>query len=1243
MNKNYAISNYWILLLSVFQFFTISHIQAQYCTPTNVGNFNVNYISKVKFGSIDNSSSGTTSGYTYYSSVAATDANAGQTITGTISVTMNGWNVNTNTIAVWVNFNENADDDFEDSGERFLFTIKDNNNVGGNKVVNVPISIPIPSSAPAGASRIRVGFRTGDATNFTSCDYNWQAGEIEDYKINIISGSVSLPGDTVYQPNYCAPSNRGNFNVNYISNVAFGTINNSSTGTTGGYMYYSSVAAMDINAGETITGTVNVTINGWNVNTNTLAIWVNFNENEDDDFNDSGERFLFTVKDNRNIGGNKVVSVPISIPIPDNAASGFTMMRIGFRTGTDTNFTACDYNYQAGEIEDYKINIESKVDDDSDYFDSTPPSSATLYFNGKDNYVSGDSFIDGLKNITIMAWVKSDKGNSTDMVIAGEDVGCQLSLKGGNTPTFTILTEGKEKTIGDCKDCEAINFDEWHHITGSYSSSTGQMILYVDGILVEKKSVGKKDKPIAVSQNANKTFEIGRFSNKLTDGQYFKGNIDEVRVFDVTLSEDQIQQMVYQEIENNSGKVKGAIVKKDIQEIATGSTVSWKNLLAYYPFTDVKDRTIMDYSDNSNAIKLYNIKDIQEQTAPMPYTTAKDGDWTSESIWLHGDVWDVRKIVDKDWSIVKIASDVTISETFKTNGLIIDANKTLTVKGDNLVENNWYLELNGTLDLLNDSQLIQTVNSDLVTSATGKILRRQEGASNPFWYNYWSSPVGATKATALSNNNAATNNANNSDFRLELLKDGAGFNMQFTNGYTGNNSISTYWLYMYKNGVTYWDWSKVTKTTNISPGVGYTQKGTGVTGTQQQYIFEGKPNNGTIIIDVKDKGGKGSVPSVSATDYLLGNPYPSALSIHKFINDNKGVISGKLQLWQQWSGNSHNLKDYNGGYAIVNKLGSVRAYQFEGYNGATTGKQGGTLTPTKYLPVGQAFVAEIIADGQVVFKNSQRIFIKESDANNTYNSGSVFFKSTSGKTENDNNSQKTNELEEEEFKKIRLELNSVTGPATKRELLLGFSDVTSDGYDYGYDAENSDINNNDMHLNLDGVDMNIMAYSQISDDKVVPLNFKSSGSNSFEIKISDMENIDDSQEIYLKDNFTGKYFNLKESKPYSFTSEQGKFNERFEIVFQSEQKSLGVEEVTLSENVIYYQNSERKLFAKKINGSVTKLAIVNMLGQTTYELNNVSQDELSNGLSMPNVASGAYIAYFRTDTNQVLTKKIIIN
>jgi hypothetical protein len=319
-----------------------------------------------------------------------------------------------------------------------------------------------------------------------------------------------------------------------------------------------------------------------------------------------------------------------------------------------------------------------------------------------------------------------------------------------------------------------------------------------------------------------------------------------------------------------------------------------------------------------------------------------------------------------------------------------------------MLQNSWYLELNGTLDLEDDSQLIQTINSDLVTSADGKILRRQEGESNPYRYNYWSSPVGSQGATSLTDNNdPLTNNANNTPFNVGMIKDDSGLICSFTTGYTGSGSISEYWLYVF-NGVTYWDWAKITTSTPLNPGVGYTQKGTGTLEDEQQYIFEGKPNNGTILIDVEDIGGSGSVPSVSKTEYLLGNPYPSALDVHKFIDDNSTVLKGDLQLWQQWGGDSHNLNEYHGGYAQLNKTGSCRAYQFVGFYGANNGNQDGTKTPSKYLPVGQGFMAEIVATGQVEFNNDQRVFILESDTDpmDLYNTGSTFFKNSNSKSKN---------------------------------------------------------------------------------------------------------------------------------------------------------------------------------------------------------------------------------------------------
>ena len=66
-------------------------------------------------------------------------------------------------------------------------------------------------------------------------------------------------------------------------------------------------------------------------------------------------------------------------------------------------------------------------------------------------------------------------------------------------------------------------------------------------------------------------------------------------------------------------------------------------------------------------------------------------------------------------------------------------------------------------------------------------------------------------------------------------------------------------------------------TGTIEAGEGYTMKGisTASVATQQNYVFEGKPNNGDITL-----------PITGGNDYLLGNPYPSAIDAHEFLDDN---------------------------------------------------------------------------------------------------------------------------------------------------------------------------------------------------------------------------------------------------------------------------------------------------------------------------------------------------------------------
>ena len=60
-------------------------------------------------------------------------------------------------------------------------------------------------------------------------------------------------------------------------------------------------------------------------------------------------------------------------------------------------------------------------------------------------------------------------------------------------------------------------------------------------------------------------------------------------------------------------------------------------------------------------------------------------------------------------------------------------------------------------------------------------------------------------------------------------------------------SINRYWLYKHYQPTS---WVQIDETTNLSPGLGYTMKGTNTGDADQNYVFKGDPNNGNYQIAV---------------------------------------------------------------------------------------------------------------------------------------------------------------------------------------------------------------------------------------------------------------------------------------------------------------------------------------------------------------------------------------------------------
>ena len=298
--------------------------------------------------------------------------------------------------------------------------------------------------------------------------------------------------------------------------------------------------------------------------------------------------------------------------------------------------------------------------------------------------------------------------------------------------------------------------------------------------------------------------------------------------------------------------------------------------------------------------------------------------------------------------------------------------------------------VNGDVRLNGESQLIQShVGLDANTVNSGKILVDQQGASSAFKYNYWSAPVNNGGTFSLLNGKYDGTDSNLNPFTPSQMSfiSGAPYNglPAITNGageVTTALSINTMWLYKYIQGTgSYYDWVALDQNRALNPGEGYTMKGTGASGTDQNYVFYGAPNNGEYTISIN-----------AGEESLIGNPYPSAFDSNKFILDNASVFDA-LYFWVDGGSTSHVLSNYLGGYAIRNLTGGTPPSLFSTLIGGL-GTAGSITLPKRYLPIGQGFFIKAYASGTIVFNNSQRDFKKESDGD------AIFYRNQNEQTEN---------------------------------------------------------------------------------------------------------------------------------------------------------------------------------------------------------------------------------------------------
>ncbi len=842
---------------------------------------------------------------------------------------------------------------------------------------------------------------------------------------------------------------------------------------------------------------------------------------------------------------------------------------------------------------------------DLDYRDqpfANPPTDAAIDFDGIDDHMTTASFMGNMSEVTIMAWVKLNTAYVNRGHIAGEEMFYLYTDAAGLPSLYVNTTGGTNTTITAASG--AVIKNEWVHLTAVFSSADNEARIYVNGEL--EGSVTTSGVLDGSLSTPNPDFIIGRESG--VDGNYYMGAIDEVRVFNTALSASQLQRLVYQEIENNAGEVRGTVIPKDVSQDG-GTMVAWNELEMYLPMTDILTGRTTDYSGNGRSAYLKNITTFQSQTAPMPYETNADGPWTTQGTWLHGDVWDIENVAsNKDWAIVDLGHDVTTINDHRLLGLIVQGSGSLTVNNDNSITNDWYLELDGRIDLEGEAQLIQTTNSTLEVTSAGTLERDQQGTRDQYAYNYFSSPVGASSVVS-----------NNTPFIAAQLKDNAGV-ISFTTNIdppalqTSPITLSNAWIYTFENSPAedYNSWALQTDIGSIGAGLGFTMKGpgNGLITDLQNYRFEGKPNNG--IIQHAIAGGNQT---------LVGNPYPSALDADQFIDDNAGVLNGgattgTLYFWDQFmASNSHVTVEYVGGYAMYTKAGGVAAVAHPEVN--ATGS--GTKVPTRYISVGQGFFVEADTDGGTIeFNNGQRVYRTEGAGD------SEFFRN--------HEAQNT----ETEIPRIRIGFEDQEG--YHRQLLLAYIDGASDEVDYGYDGKLVEDLDNDLFWMIQDERYIIQALGGFDASATLPLGYRAETDGEYTFMIDKAEGFNG--KIYLRDNELKLTHDLTESK-YLVKLPQGEDHKRFEIVFEAApfQEVLAKDEFNLQQLAVYFdQRGDNLIIENPAGAEIKGVSIFNVLGQTVFE-QNINEDN-EQIIAPVTIGSGTYIVKLFTASGTV-SKKVI--
>ena len=369
-------------------------------------------------------------------------------------------------------------------------------------------------------------------------------------------------------------------------------------------------------------------------------------------------------------------------------------------------------------------------------------------------------------------------------------------------------------------------------------------------------------------------------------------------------------------------------------------------------------------------------------------------------------------------------------------------------------------------------------------------------------------------------------------------------------------------------------------TTNFEPGVGYLIRVPNTHPTTPTIFggqFTGVANNGTV-----------NLPVTNATYNAVGNPYPSTINANAFIAQNG--ITEALYFWRK-TNNSNNSS-----YATYTTAGGV----------CNSGGDSLALKPNGIIAVGQGFIVKA-TNTNVTFNNAMRVS----------NTNAPFLRTF------------------DERNRIWLNLSSVSGAFY--QTLVSYMPNATSNVDAAIDGRFLNDTPNALTSLIDGQEYTIQGRAlPFEESDRVLLGFKAKVAENYTITLSNFDGLFSSnQSVYIKDNMTNTIHDLK-SGPYSFASEVGTFNTRFEIVYQNNSLSTQTPSFNEKSIVVYKQNQE--VVVNSGLAQMSNVSIYDIRGRLLGAKDKINASEVK---LFTGTTKQVLIVKITSDTNEIVAKKII--